>query len=39
MLAPHRVQIGGDQRKLELTDIAIFDQLPDTVFTSPEPVK
>ncbi len=38
MLAPHRVQIGGDH-KLELTDIAVFDQLPDTVFTSPEPVK
>lgn len=38
MLAPHRVQVGGD-RKLELTDIAVFDQLPDAVFTSPEPVK
>jgi len=38
MLAPHRVQVGGD-RKLELTDIAVFDQLPDSVFTSPEPVK
>lgn len=38
MLAPHRVQVGAD-RKLELSDIAVFDQLPDTVFTSPEPVK
>jgi hypothetical protein len=38
MLAPHRVQVGGD-RKLELSDIAVFDQLPDSVFTSPEPVK
>ncbi|HEY4596256.1 MAG TPA: hypothetical protein VIJ02_07635 [Thermoanaerobaculia bacterium] len=38
MLAPHRVQVGGD-RKLEISDIAVFEQLPDTVFTSPEPVK
>jgi hypothetical protein len=38
MLAPHRVQVGGD-KKLELTDIAVMDQLPDSVFTSPEPVK
>ncbi|HEX9940803.1 MAG TPA: DUF6503 family protein [Thermoanaerobaculia bacterium] len=37
MLAPHRVQVGGD-RKLELSDIAVPDQLPDSVFTSPEPV-
>jgi hypothetical protein len=39
MLAPHRVQVGADNRKLELTDIAVLDQLPDSVFTSPEPVK
>jgi Family of unknown function (DUF6503) len=38
MLAPHRAQVGGD-RKLELSDIAVSDQLPDSVFTSPEPVK
>jgi plasmid maintenance system killer protein len=38
MLAPHRVQVGGD-KKLELTDIAVFDQLPDSVFTSPDKVK
>jgi hypothetical protein len=29
--------VGGD-RKLEMADIAVFDTLPDTVFTSPEPV-
>jgi hypothetical protein len=38
MLAPHRSQVGGD-RKLELGDIAVPDELPDSVFTSPEPVK
>ena len=38
MLAPHRSHV-GDDRKLELTDIAVSDQLPDSVFTSPEPVK
>jgi len=38
MLAPHRVQVGAD-RKLELTDIAVLDQLPDSAFTSPESVK
>jgi hypothetical protein len=38
MLAPHRGQVGGD-RKLELSDIAVSDQLPDSVFTSPDPVK
>jgi hypothetical protein len=38
MLAPHRVQVGGD-KKLELMDIAVFDQLPDSVFTSPDKVK
>jgi hypothetical protein len=36
-LAPHRVQVGGD-RKLELSDIAVFDTLPDAVFTSNTPV-
>jgi hypothetical protein len=39
MLAPHRVQVGAPDHKLELSDIAVMDQLPDTVFTSPEPVK
>lgn len=38
MLAPHRNHV-GDDRKLELSDIAVSDQLPDSVFTSPEPVK
>jgi hypothetical protein len=38
MLSPHRVQVGGD-RKLEISDIAVSDQLPDSVFTSPAPVK
>jgi hypothetical protein len=37
MLAPTRSQVGGD-RKLELGNIAVFDTLPDTVFTSPDPV-
>lgn len=39
MLAPHRTQVGAPDRKLELGDIAVLDALPDTVFTSPEPVK
>jgi len=38
MLAPHRTQVGAADRKLELGDIAVLDQLPDSVFTSPEPV-
>ena len=37
LLAPTRAMVGGD-RKLEMGDIAVFDTLPDTVFTSPEPV-
>jgi hypothetical protein len=37
MLAPTRAQVEGD-RKLELSDIAVFDTLPDSVFTSPDPV-
>lgn len=37
LLAPTRAMVGGD-RKLELADIAVFETLPDTVFTSPEPV-
>jgi hypothetical protein len=37
MLAPTRSQVDGD-RKLELGDIAVFDNLPDSVFTSPDPV-
>ena len=35
---PPRTQVGGEARKLELADIAVFDTLPDTVFTSPDPV-
>ena len=38
MLAPHRTQV-GNEHKLELSDIAVMDKLPDSVFTSPEPVK
>jgi len=38
LLAPLRVQVGGD-RQLELSGIAVFDELPDAVFTSPEPVE
>src|SRR4028119_1327103 len=37
MLAPHRTQTEGD-RKLELGNIAVFETLPDTVFTSPDPI-
>lgn len=37
LLAPTRAMVGGD-RKLELSDIAVFESLPETVFTSPEPV-
>jgi hypothetical protein len=39
MLAPHRSQLTGGDRKLELGDIAVSDKLPDSVFTSPEAVK
>ena len=38
MLAPGRTRV-GDDRKLDLGDIAVSDQMPDSVFTSPEPVK
>jgi len=38
MLAPTRTQVGGEARKMEMGDIAVFDTLPDTVFTSPDPV-
>ena len=37
MLAPMRVQPGSD-KKLELSDIQVLDQVPDSVFTSPAPV-
>lgn len=37
MLAPMRRQVNGD-RTLELADIAVLESLPDTVFTSPDPV-
>jgi hypothetical protein len=39
MLAPHRSQLNGGDRKLELGDIAVYDKLPDSVFTSPEAVQ
>lgn len=38
MLAPHRVQV-GDNFKLELSGIAVTDQLPDAVFSSPDPAQ
>ncbi|MBW8874903.1 MAG: hypothetical protein JF614_08060 [Acidobacteria bacterium] len=38
MLAPHRVAVEGDH-KLELGDISVPATLPDSVFTSPDPVK
>jgi hypothetical protein len=38
MLAPNRNHV-GDDRKLDLSDIAVADQMPDSVFTSPEPVQ
>ncbi len=39
MLAPHRAQVTGGDRKLEMGEITVSDQLPDSVFTTPEPVK
>ena len=35
MLAPVRQQVGGDHR-LEMTDLAVTDSLPDAVFESPD---
>lgn len=37
VLAPRRVQVGGD-RVLDLAPIAVPETLPESVFTSPEPV-
>jgi len=37
MLAPTRKQVGGD-KTLPLSDLAVYDSLPDSVFTSPTPV-
>lgn len=37
LLASGRKMVGGD-RELPLDDIAVFDSLPESVFTSPEPV-
>jgi hypothetical protein len=37
-LAPHRVQVGQPDRKLELSDIAVADSMPETAFTSPAPL-
>jgi hypothetical protein len=34
MLAPHRVQV-GDDGKLELSDLAVLDTVPDSTFTAP----
>jgi hypothetical protein len=36
-LAPTREMVGGEG-KLELSDLAVFDTLPDSVFTSPDPI-
>jgi hypothetical protein len=38
MLAPHRTQVGGEG-KIELSDIAVPAELPDSVFTSSAPVQ
>jgi uncharacterized protein DUF6503 len=35
MLAPHRTQAAGGDRKLELGDIAVSDTVPATTFTAP----
>ena len=37
LLATERKMVGGD-RELPMKDLAVFDSLPDSVFTSPEPV-
>jgi hypothetical protein len=37
LLASERKMVGGD-RELPMGDVAVFDSLPDSVFTSPEPV-
>jgi hypothetical protein len=37
-LAPMRVQPGASDKKLVLSDLQVLDQLPDSVFVSPEPV-
>jgi hypothetical protein len=36
-LAPHRGLVGGD-RSLDLTNLAVSDTMPDSVFDSPQPV-
>ena len=35
MLAPHRTQLAGGDRKLELGDIAVSDSVPATTWTAP----
>jgi len=35
MLAPHRTQVGGEARKLELGDIAVSDSVPANTWTAP----
>jgi hypothetical protein len=37
MLAPNRVQVGGDGR-IEFTGIEVAGDVPDTVYTSPQPL-
>lgn len=39
LLAPERIQVGGEgpDSRIEFTDLAVLDTLPDTIFTSPEP--
>ena len=32
-----KVMLSGDRGKMQLTEIAVYDKLPETVFTSPEP--
>jgi hypothetical protein len=39
LLAPTRIQVGGEgpESRIEFTDLAVLETLPDTIFTSPEP--
>jgi hypothetical protein len=32
-----RILLSGDRGKMQLTDIAVYDRVPDSAFTSPEP--
>jgi len=34
-----KIMLSGDRGKVQLTEIAVYDQVPDSAFTSPEPPK